>query len=144
MAVHRGQQAEYARRHQPIWPELEAVLLRHGVQSYSIYLDPDTDALFAYVEFQDEAAWRAVADTDVCSGTWRQGAASMAGLAGAGVGRGREQRPAPRQVPMPATGPARQHPLLLRPRPSAGIRPRPERLARASIRVHAQIALFPC
>jgi len=42
MSVHPGREAEYARRHQPIWAELEAVLRAHGVREYSIFLDPDT------------------------------------------------------------------------------------------------------
>jgi L-rhamnose mutarotase len=36
MSVHPGSEAEYARRHQPIWAELEAVLRAHGVREYSI------------------------------------------------------------------------------------------------------------
>ena len=42
MSVHPGSEAEYARRHQPIWAELEAVLRAHGVREYSIFLDPET------------------------------------------------------------------------------------------------------
>ena len=34
MSVHPGLAAEYARRHQPIWAELEATLLAHGVITY--------------------------------------------------------------------------------------------------------------
>lgn len=77
MSVHAGHEAEYARRHQPIWPELESVLRAHGVGSYSIFLHPDTRQLFAYVEFADEAAWRAVAETDVCRRWWRHMAEIM-------------------------------------------------------------------
>jgi L-rhamnose mutarotase len=71
MSVHPGQQEEYARRHQPIWRELEETLLEHGVRTYSIFLDPDRNELFAYVEFDSEARWSAVADTDVCRRWWR-------------------------------------------------------------------------
>lgn len=70
MSVHRGQEAAYARRHQPIWPELEQVLLAHGVRTYSIFLDPATGDLFAYVEFDSEARWEAVAGTEVCRRWW--------------------------------------------------------------------------
>jgi len=48
MSVYPGQQAEYAQRHNPIWAELDEVLRRHGVHSYSIFLDPGTNDLFAY------------------------------------------------------------------------------------------------
>jgi L-rhamnose mutarotase len=70
MSVHPGREAEYARRHQPIWPELESTLLQHGVQAYSIFLHPDTNQLFAYVEFQSEAQWDAIAQTEVCRRWW--------------------------------------------------------------------------
>ena len=71
MAVHQGHEAEYERRHRPIWAELEETLLAHGVRTYSIYLDAQTGDLFGYVEFEDEARWAAVAETDVCRRWWR-------------------------------------------------------------------------
>ena len=71
MAVHRGAEAEYERRHRPIWEELERTLLEHGVRTYSIYLDAETNDLFGYVEIEDEARWAAVAQTDVCRRWWR-------------------------------------------------------------------------
>lgn len=70
MSVHAGCEAEYVRRHQPIWPELEAVLLARGVKTYSIFLHPETRQLFAYVEFADEAQRQAIAQTDVCLRWW--------------------------------------------------------------------------
>lgn len=71
MAIHDGRAAEYERRHRPIWPELERVLIEHGVSTYSIFLDERTNDLFAYVEVVDEGRWRAIADTDVCRRWWR-------------------------------------------------------------------------
>ena len=71
MSVASGREAEYKRRHSPIWPELAAVLRAHGVQTYSIFLDPATRDLFAYAEIEDEATWRAIASTDVCRRWWR-------------------------------------------------------------------------
>jgi L-rhamnose mutarotase len=71
MEVKRGYEAEYARRHTLIWPELEATLIKHGVRTYSIYLDARTSDLFAYLECDNEADWNAVANTDVCRRWWR-------------------------------------------------------------------------
>ena len=71
MSVDPARQSEYARRHQPIWRELEDVLLAHGVLTYSIFLDAATSDLFGYVEVEDEARWAAVADTDVCRRWWQ-------------------------------------------------------------------------
>jgi L-rhamnose mutarotase len=53
MAVHPDQEAEYERRHRPIWEDLERTLIEHGVRTYSIYLDQETRDLFAYVEIED-------------------------------------------------------------------------------------------
>jgi L-rhamnose mutarotase len=71
MSVHPGQEAEYARRHQPIWTELAAVLKSHGAYNYSIFLHPETRQLFAYVEVEDEARWAAIAKTEVCQRWWK-------------------------------------------------------------------------
>ena len=71
MSVHPGRYEEYARRHNPIWPELEKTLFDHGVLSYSIYLDATTGDLFAYAEIESEERWAAVARTDVCQRWWR-------------------------------------------------------------------------
>jgi L-rhamnose mutarotase len=70
MSILPGTEVEYARRHQPIWAELEATLLAHGVRTYSIFLDPATRDLFGYVEIEDEERWAEVARTDVCRRWW--------------------------------------------------------------------------
>lgn len=70
MAVNAGQEAEYERRHRPIWPELEAVLKQHGVHNYSIFLHPETRQLFAYAEIESEQQWAAIAQTPACKKWW--------------------------------------------------------------------------
>mmetsp|Transcript_3684 Transcript_3684/g.4087 ORF Transcript_3684/g.4087 Transcript_3684/m.4087 type:complete len:127 (+) Transcript_3684:44-424(+) len=49
MKVNPGSEAEYEKRHNPIWKELEDVLKAHGVYNYSIFLHPETKQLFGYV-----------------------------------------------------------------------------------------------
>ena len=71
MSLHEGRHEEYARRHNPIWRELEEALVAHGVRSYSIFLDPATGDLFAYAEIDSEEGWSAIAATDVCQRWWR-------------------------------------------------------------------------
>ena len=71
MQVNPGAEQEYARRHQPIWDDLAAVLKAHGAHNYSIFLDPATRQLFAYVEIEDEARWAAVARTEACQRWWK-------------------------------------------------------------------------
>jgi L-rhamnose mutarotase len=72
MSVNAGSEAEYERRHNPICRDLEQVLFAHGVGSYSIFFDPASRDLFAYVEVESEQLWRRIADTDACRRWWRQ------------------------------------------------------------------------
>lgn len=71
MSVNPGSEAEYEKRHSPIWPELEQVLKEHGAHNYSIFLHPETRQLFAYVEVEDEARWEAIAQTEACQKWWK-------------------------------------------------------------------------
>jgi len=70
MSVNKGCEAEYEKRHRPIWPELEAVLKKHGAYNYSIFLHEGTNQLFGFVEVEDEARWNAIAQTDICKKWW--------------------------------------------------------------------------
>jgi L-rhamnose mutarotase len=46
MKLNPGMKAEYRKRHDAIWPELEALLREAGISDYSIHLDEETNALF--------------------------------------------------------------------------------------------------
>lgn len=70
MSVYADRQAEYARRHNPVWAELEDVFAAHGVRSYAIFLDATTNDLFAYVEVESEERWSAISRTEVCQRWW--------------------------------------------------------------------------
>ena len=72
MSVNAGSEAEYERRHRPIWDELAAVLKAHGAHNYSIHLHPETRQLFAYVEIEDEAPLeRHCRNTPICKKWWK-------------------------------------------------------------------------
>jgi L-rhamnose mutarotase len=71
MTLKAGCQPEYERRHNPIWPELQAVLQTHGVHNYSIFLDRSTDRLFGYAEIESEKRWQQIAQTEVCQRWWK-------------------------------------------------------------------------
>lgn len=77
LAVDEARIAEYARRHQPIWPELAETLRAHGVRSYSIFHLPGSGLLFAYAEIEDAERWAAIANTTVCRRWWRSMAEVM-------------------------------------------------------------------
>ncbi len=42
-----GMKEEYRKRHDEIWPELKQLLIESGVRDYTIFLDEETDTLFA-------------------------------------------------------------------------------------------------
>ena len=46
MQLYPGMAEEYRRRHEAIWPELVTLLREAGIGDYSIFLDPETNALF--------------------------------------------------------------------------------------------------
>lgn len=70
MSISPGSREEYARRHNPIWDDLRDVLKSHGVHNYSIFLDPETNQLFGYVEIESETQWQAIAETEPCRRWW--------------------------------------------------------------------------
>ncbi len=71
MSVNAGSEAEYEKRHRPIWADLAATLKAHGVSNYSIFIDPQTRLLFAYAEIENEERWAAIASTEVCRRWWK-------------------------------------------------------------------------
>lgn len=54
MHLKPGNEVEYQRRHDEIWPELSAALTDAGVRDYSIFLDRQTGTLFAVQRRTDD------------------------------------------------------------------------------------------
>lgn len=54
MRLKPGCAEEYRRRHDGIWPELKRELRAAGISDYSIYLDRETNALFACQRLADD------------------------------------------------------------------------------------------
>lgn len=50
MQLNPGAAAEYQRRHDALWPELAAALKAAGVSDYWIFLDAETQHLFAVLK----------------------------------------------------------------------------------------------
>ncbi len=53
MKLFPGFAEEYKVRHAEIWPGLAALLKENGISDYSIFLDEETDSLFAILKAQD-------------------------------------------------------------------------------------------
>ncbi|MFD2162159.1 L-rhamnose mutarotase [Paradesertivirga mongoliensis] len=52
MKLKPGFKDEYKKRHDEIWPELKVLLKENGISDYTIFLDEETNILFA-VQQQD-------------------------------------------------------------------------------------------
>lgn len=77
MQLKPGCKAEYERRHAAIWPELEALLRSAGVSDYSIWLDPETLALFAILTRPREHRMDALPEHPVMRRWWAEMAELM-------------------------------------------------------------------
>ena len=78
MKLNPGFKEEYRKRHAGLWPEMRKMLKDSGVGNYSIFLDPETNALFGYIELEDEAKWAASERTSICRKWWDYMAPLMA------------------------------------------------------------------
>jgi len=56
MKLYKGNEEEYRKRHDQLWPELEALLKQAGISDYSIFLDSETNFLFGVLKASDPAA----------------------------------------------------------------------------------------
>jgi len=75
MRILPGQGEEYRRRHAAVWPEMLDALRAAGARNYSIFAR-DSD-LFAYLEVEDFAAFRAAMAASPVNDRWQ---AEMAAL----------------------------------------------------------------
>ncbi|ANC87495.1 MULTISPECIES: L-rhamnose mutarotase [Sphingomonas] len=54
MMLKPGMAEEYRRRHDAIWPDLAEALREAGIYDYSIFLDEETNALFAVLRLHPD------------------------------------------------------------------------------------------
>ena len=50
MKLYKGQEDEYKKRHDELWPELQQLLKDTGISDYSIFLDESTGSLFGVLK----------------------------------------------------------------------------------------------
>ena len=53
MKLFKGHEDEYKKRHDQIWIELKDLLKQTGITDYSIFLNKETNYLFAYLTIDD-------------------------------------------------------------------------------------------
>jgi len=70
MKLFKGFEEEYKKRHDELWPELHALLKENGISNYSIFLDHDTNILFAQMDIEDPAALQRLPEHPVMKRWW--------------------------------------------------------------------------
>lgn len=71
MKLKPGYAEEYKKRHDEIWPELVKELEAAGVFDYSIYLDEETNTLFAFQKLKDHNSADELPETRIVKKWWK-------------------------------------------------------------------------
>ena len=65
MKLYPGMEAEYEKRHNELWPEMQDMIHEYGGRNYTIFLDRETLVLYGYIEIEDAGKWDESADTAI-------------------------------------------------------------------------------
>ncbi len=70
MKLKPGFANEYQKRHNEIWPELTQLIKDAGIHDYSIFLDEETNTLFAVQKQAGKCSSQALGDSPVVKRWW--------------------------------------------------------------------------
>src|SRR5579872_3932940 len=70
MKLHKGQEVEYKKRHDALWPELHQLLKSTGISDYSIFLDEKTNDLFGVMEIDNQKTLDELPNNPVMKKWW--------------------------------------------------------------------------
>lgn len=71
MHLDKGRKAEYIKRHDEIWPELKLLLKEAGISEYSIFLDEETNTLFAFQKVGGNGGSQDLGKTEIMKKWWK-------------------------------------------------------------------------
>ncbi len=70
MKLNQGQKETYKKRHDELWSELHQLLKDNGVSEYSIFLDEETNTLFAFQKVSGEGGSQDLASNPIVKKWW--------------------------------------------------------------------------
>lgn len=70
MYLNEGQKREYKKRHDELWPELHQLLKDAGICEYSIFLDEETNTLFAFQKVSGEGSSQNLGQAEIMKKWW--------------------------------------------------------------------------
>jgi L-rhamnose mutarotase len=71
MKLKPGLKEEYKKRHAAIWPELKKMIKDSGVSDYTIYLDEETNILFAVQYLSGKGSSQDLGNTEIVQKWWK-------------------------------------------------------------------------
>lgn len=71
MHLKKGMREEYKKRHDAIWPELKQLLKDAGINEYSIFLDEETDTLFAFQKVTEGSGSQDLGQNELVQKWWK-------------------------------------------------------------------------
>lgn len=70
MYLNEGMKEEYKKRHDEIWPELRTLLKDAGISEYHIFLDEETNILFAFQMVGGDSGSQDLGQTEIVKKWW--------------------------------------------------------------------------
>ncbi len=70
MKLKPGKKEEYKKRHEEIWPELQQLIQESGVFEYSIFLDEETNILFAFQKHSGDSSSQNIGSNPIVQKWW--------------------------------------------------------------------------
>lgn len=70
MKLKPGFKDEYKKRHDEIWPELKKLLKKSGIRDYTIFLDEETNILFAVQTQDGDKSSQDLGNTEIVQKWW--------------------------------------------------------------------------
>jgi L-rhamnose mutarotase len=70
MKLKPGFKEEYKKRHDEIWPELKTLLNENGISDYTIFLDEETNILFAVQQQDGNKSSQDLGQTEIVQKWW--------------------------------------------------------------------------
>ncbi|MBV5314945.1 MAG: L-rhamnose mutarotase [Prolixibacteraceae bacterium] len=70
MYLNEGQKELYKKRHDELWPVLHRLLKDAGVSEYSIFLDEETNTLFAFQKVDGDGGSQDLGQTEIVQKWW--------------------------------------------------------------------------
>ena len=71
MKLNPGMLEEYKKRHDDLWPELHKLLKDNGLSEYSIFLDEETNILFAFQKQAGDQGSQDLGKTEIVQKWWK-------------------------------------------------------------------------